>query len=171
MDKTQREIEALQGKLQVQQAAADQAQAEADLAQGEFRRISEEYAKELGQVGTAAEQIGGAPSGFVTIAEAERVMYEREARIREEFEQAVAAFNTKDGEVSEVAQSDIGEPIDVDDDEGWHKVEKGKRKSMLERSGRIVANKVKKLSKGATASSPFAKEKAAAAAKGLDGRK
>ena len=57
----------------------------------------------------------------------------------------------------------------VDDVEGWQKMEKGKRKSTLERSGRLVARKVKKLSKGATPSTPFAKARAADRAKGAEG--
>ena len=110
-------------------------------------------------------------SSFIAIADAERIHAEEVANVREEYEQAVASASTKDGDASEVAQSDIGDAFYTEDDEGWRKMEKGKRKTMLERSGRIVPNKVKKLSKCATARSPFAKAKAADAAKGAEGGK
>ena len=81
----------------------------------------------------------------------------------------------QDGDASEVAQSDIGDAVDIDDDVGWTTMEKGKRKATLERSGRMVAQKVKasidKVSKSTEACSPFAKRRAAEAAKTANGGK
>jgi hypothetical protein len=178
LGKAEQAMEELHERMQVQQAAVDEAAAAAECARGELARIKASLAKQMvleaGGVPAGAEEAPGggqAPSGFIAIAEAERIHSEVVAKMREEYEQAVASTNTKDGDASEVAQSDIGDLIDVEDDEGWQKMEKGKRKTMLERSGKIVANKVKKLSKGATASSPFARAKAAEAAKSAEADK
>ena len=74
-----------------------------------------------------------------------------------------------------MAQSDIGDVVDIDDDVGWTTMEKGKRKATLERSGRMVAKKVKasidKVCKGTEASFSFAKRRAAEAAKTANGGK
>ena len=165
LDKADQTLKELQEKRLVLQTAADQAESEHATALDELNRIRASCATQLVLDG------GQAPSGYILIAEAERIYQEEVAKVHLGYAQAVDLPDTKDGDASEAVQSDIGDAFDVDDVEGWQKMEKGKRKSTLERSGRLVANKVKKLSKGATPSSPFAKARAADRAKGAEGGK
>ena len=148
--KSEQAMEELHERMQVQQASVDEAAAAAESARAELARIRASLAKQMvletgGTPAGAEEAQGGgqAPSGSIAIAEAERIHSEKVAKMREEHKQALASINTKDGDASEVAQSDIGDFIDVEDDEGGQEMEKDKRKTMLERSGEIFPNKVR----------------------------
>ena len=144
---------------------------EADL---EHTKAKDELAELKTKMAQAIQMEAGvyeaAPPGFIRIEEAERLAASHMAEMHRQLGQAVFSACNKDGEASEVAQSDIGDAFDVDDVEGWSKMEKGKRKATLDRSGRMVANKVKasiaKVPKAASASFSFAKARAAEAAKG-----
>ena len=96
----------------------------------------------------AALEAGQAPPGFVSVAFAEEKWVEREAAFAHQLSQLQALVANQPGgdAASEVAPSEAGDVVpleQLEDDEVWSTVEKGKRKAFLRREREALASKVR----------------------------
>ena len=112
----------------------------------------------------AARQPANDPPGYVSIAFAEEKWAEREAAYAQQLEQLQALVATQPGGASAAAEpapssaSDLGSLADLEEDEAWCKVDKGRRRALLHKQRDELASKVRsKLGGVATVRSPFHK--------------
>ena len=98
--------------------------------------------------------------GYVTVAFAEEKWAEREAAFAAQIAQlqSLVTAPTDSAAPSEVGDAEAAEQLNLDDDEAWSKVERGKRHILVRKEKELLAKKVRTgLGKVSPISSPFKK--------------
>lgn len=164
------ELAEFQRRIQEQKATVRDAEAAAARASVEVATLAAQYASErTAAPATDAAEPSGAhqpqpTAGFVSVAYAEEKWAEREQAYAQQMAQlqALVASHCEDGGQSEVSPSEAGDIIPVDqleDDEAWRKIERGKRRTVLRQERDALAKKVRiNLGKVSSGASPFKKK-------------
>ncbi len=165
----------LQKKLDHQRRLSTKLEEDLKLAHSELYQLRARAAEEqrakagAGSAGPAATEAASVgplqvPTGCVSIAFAEEKWAEREAAVSQQIAQLqalVCQAETHSTAASEVSPSEVGELDSVEqleEDEAWSKVERGRRKAVLRRERDVLAVKVRtSLAKVSCAASPFVK--------------
>ena len=104
----------------------------------------------------------GALPGYVSTAFAEAKWLEREAAWHEQFQKMQGILDgcgSQEQAPSESAASDIAELGDLEDDDKWSNVPRGRRKALLGKEKAVLASKLRAgLCKVSTTTSPFGKK-------------
>ena len=112
------------------------------------------------RAGDAAAQLDACPDGFVSRSFAEEKWAEREAAFAAQIAQlqSLVTASSDSAAPSEVGDAEAAEQLNLDDDEAWSKVERGKRHILVRKEKELLAKKVRTgLGKVSPISSPFKK--------------
>lgn len=155
------EMEALTKQIELDTSCVTEAEAAAAHATAEVASLAAQFAQERSTGSSAAASPAAnaedkpAP-GFVSIAFAEEKWAEREAAFAQQLAQVQALVSAQPDAQSEAG--DFDPPEQLEDDEAWSKVDRGKRQKLLRRERDVLATNVRsKLGKVSAASSPFKK--------------
>jgi len=159
------EVKRLEEVLAAAKAAAAAAEAEATKAAAAAAAASAARLAHAAQLATRPADGAAAASmpafpGYVSIAFAEERWAEREAEFAASIAQLRALLPDPAESAASDAASEGGDVVvgDLEDDEAWSKVGKGKRKAVLHRERNVLAKHVRAgLSKASTVHSPFRK--------------
>ena len=156
-------------KAQTAASAADAEVAKALAAAAAASDARKAHAAQQASGATAATEMHAPPQppiGCVSIAYAEEKWAEREAAVAMQIAQlqALVATQTEGAAAIEISSSEAGDLASVEqleDDEAWSKVERGKRKAVLGREREALASRVRSsLAKVSSVASPFKKSHA-----------
>jgi chromosome segregation ATPase len=165
LEERRKQLAEAQAAMQRQEAALSEAEAVLAKADAQVADLAARFASERSAAPPAAavhvhSHCGSPPEGFVSLAYAQEQWLAREAAVAaqiEELQRLVAG--TEASAPLEAAPSEVGDPLeDLEDDVAWGKIDKSKRKIVVNRQRDRLAKEVRtSLSKVSGGSSPFAK--------------
>ena len=164
LQESEQQMDALLQKMELQKAEVETREEQCLAAKATVSALATRMAEQLAvepPPTAAAEHTKHPPEGFVSIAFAEEKWAEREAQVAEQIAQLqalVTTYASTQGEsLSDVANAS-GDVENLEDDEVWNTVERGKRKAVLGKQRDALATKVRtSLAKVSGHASPFKK--------------
>jgi len=149
--------------IDADKAAVVEAESAAAKAGAEVASLAAQFASERSAMSSALAESAPerVPAGCISVSFAEEKWAEREAEFQQQVAQlqALVASQAEGAAGSEATPSEVGDISSVEqleEDEVWNKVDRGKRKAILRRERDVLASKVRNgLGKVRTSTCPF----------------